>query len=255
MFEMSLEPSEVTAVILCGGLGTRLRGAIGEVPKPMAQVRGRPFVEWIIEGLRREGIRRVILSAGYRAEVISGHFQEARFDGMEIRVVAEPEPLGTAGGFRHAVETAGVPASHWLVLNGDSLVAARLHPLLNLRNASGFFAALLGVWMDDASRYGSLSIDEKSGRLIRFQEKRPGAAWINSGIYLFSQAAARTLSRRGPLSWEHDIFPGWLAAGRNIRVVQTHASFLDIGIPEDFALAEKFLVQAAAALEIQFPDG
>lgn len=244
MSEPHIDPEEVTAVILAGGFGTRLREVIGELPKPMARVQGRPFIEWILEKLRREGVRRVILSAGYRAEVIRHHFAKTRVEDMEILVATETQPLGTAGGFRHAIECAPSPALRWLILNGDSLVAAPLAPLLRAGREDTFFAALVGVWMEDAARYGSLQIGEPDHQLIRFGEKQPGAALINSGIYLISQAAVNTLPAQRPLSWECDVFPAWLKAGRPIRVLPVDAPFLDIGVPEDFARADEFVAAA-----------
>jgi NDP-sugar pyrophosphorylase family protein len=238
---------ELTAVVLAGGLGTRLRAAVGDLPKPMAPVLGRPFLEWVIAYLRREGVGRVVLSAGYRAEVIENYFSTPRADGVEVIVARETEPMGTAGGFRHAVRATGLHSRRWLVLNGDSLATGSLAPLIELGRAPDFFAALLGVWMDDAARYGSLEMDESSARLRHFREKQPGSAWINAGVYLLSAEAVAGLPEKTPLSWEAEVFPAWLAAGRAIGVARLRAPFLDIGIPEDLRRAEAFLLASGLA--------
>jgi len=236
-------PEDVTAVILAGGLGTRLRGIIGEMPKPMAPVLGKPFIEWIIQYLRREGLRRVIISAGYRADILLEHFHNVRTDGMNILVATEPSPLGTAGGFREALRSTQAQSSNWLVLNGDSLVATPLTPLLNFRQSPGFFSALLAVWMDDASRYGSLDINPKN-HLTAFREKSPGPAWVNAGVYLVSNLAAQSLADKTPLGWEHDVFPNWLTENRKLQISSCKAPFLDIGVPEDFEKATPFLIES-----------
>jgi D-glycero-alpha-D-manno-heptose 1-phosphate guanylyltransferase len=238
---------ELTAVVLAGGLGTRLRAVVGDLPKPMAPVLGRPFLDWVVGFLRQEGVRRVVISAGYRAEIIEKHFAAPRTDGVEVIVAREPSPMGTAGGFRHALRATGLRARRWLVLNGDSLAVGALAPLLALGRDKDFFAGLLGVWMDDAARYGSLDIDESTLRLRQFLEKRPGAAWINAGVYLLSAEAAAALPEQTPLSWETQVFPGWLAAGRVIGVARVRAPFLDIGVPEDLGRAEAFLLASGLA--------
>ena len=233
----------IVAVVLAGGLGTRLRSVLPDVPKPMAPVAGRPFVEWVLRYLAAQGVAEAVISTGYRAGVFTEHFAAHPVHGMrEIRCVAEPEPMGTAGGFLFAASTVAPRPDAWLVLNGDSLILADLRPLF----ASSGDAALLALWMDDAARYGSLAVSE-AGNLLGFCEKRPGPSWINSGVYLVRDALLTRFPPQRPLSWETDVFPNLLESGARIGVTRTRDPFIDIGLPETLAQAEAFIRENAGA--------
>jgi D-glycero-alpha-D-manno-heptose 1-phosphate guanylyltransferase len=207
------------AVILAGGLGTRIKHVLPDLPKPLAPVYGRPFLEWVIRYLRRQGFDEIVVSSGYMAEKIAQA-------GLGVECVAEPAPLGTAGGFLHAIK--GKPKGPWLVCNGDSLALADLTPLL-----SGG-SAILGLKVPDASRYGSLDVE--NGRLKAFAEKRPGAGLINAGVYYFDEI--RFSEGR---SFETEVFPALLAKGEEIRVAEASCPFLDIGTEASLGLADLFV--------------
>ena len=115
---------DVVAVVLAGGYGRRIRHVLHDRPKPMAQVAGRPFVEWVVRWLRRNGVRQVVLSTGYRSDLIEAHFAASAIGDSRVGCVAEPFPMGTAGGFLNAVNGSGLSPSVWVVANGDSIVAA-----------------------------------------------------------------------------------------------------------------------------------
>jgi D-glycero-alpha-D-manno-heptose 1-phosphate guanylyltransferase len=224
-------------VVLAGGLGTRLSGVLPDLPKPMAPVAGRPFVEWVIRYLGQQGIRDVVISTGFRADAFDSHFAGREIPGVEsIRCIAEPSPLGTAGGFLHAASASELQPDAWLVLNGDSLLLCPLQPLLVIDAKAG----LLARRMEDASRYGSLLLDDEH-RLQRFLEKRPGAGLINGGVYLVSSGLLAEFPKKEPLSWEIDVFPTLLDSDATIRAVPVEAPFLDIGLPETLAEAERFV--------------
>src|SRR4051794_17886031 len=123
---MRLEMDQLVAVVLAGGLGTRVRHLLGGFPKPMAPGAGKTFLEWGPRYLSRQGLKNIVLSTGHRSDVVEKHFQSHPIKGLHIRCVAEPEPLGTAGGFLHAARASGEKPAAWLVLNGDSLVFANL---------------------------------------------------------------------------------------------------------------------------------
>lgn len=235
----------VVAVVLAGGLGTRVRHLLAGVPKPMAPVAGRPFLEWVVRFLAHQGIGRIVLSTGYLSNVVETHFQGKRIAGAAIDCVAEPRPLGTAGGFLHAARSSGQNPSAWLVMNGDSLALADLAVLAGELSAPEVGGAILGLPMSDASRYGTLAFD-KERNLTGFAEKKPGAGVINAGVYLLSSAAVKTLSDQEPLSFERDVFPGWIANGLKIRVVPVEAPFLDIGTEESLAQADQFILEHQA---------
>ena len=235
-----MNPDRTVAVVLAGGLGSRIQALYPNLPKPMIPVSGRPFLEWILRYLRREGIRRVVLSCGYKAEVISRYFAASPVEGMAIQTWAEPEPRGTAGGFWEAMEQSEIEADTWLVLNGDSLVVAELGSLYRLLESLHVQGALVGVNVPDTSRYGRV-VSDSAGRLLHFEEKRPGQGTINAGVYLFRSSVLRLFPKGRPLSFETQVFPSLLAAGADLRVCSVSAPFLDIGTPESVAQAEDFV--------------
>ena len=232
--------SDITAVVLAGGFGTRIRHLLQEVPKPMAEVAGRPFLEHVVRYLASFGFNRIILSTGYRSEMVEAHFSTARFTGIEITCAREPEPRGTAGGFLEAARSASMPPSSWLVLNGDSLIFADLRKFAEAFDRYHCEAALIGLQVDDTTRFGSIRY-EPDGQLRGFSEKQPGAGTINAGVYLFQNQALAKFPNRIPLSFEVDVFPALLQRGIKIHVHQVQVPFLDIGTPESLPAAAAFI--------------
>ena len=227
-------------VILAGGYGTRIRHLLPDLPKPMAPVDGRPFVEWVIRFFAAQGCTEFVLSTGYLAHLVEAHFIQNPISGLTITCVPETSPQGTAGGVVQAVKS--LPArSAWLVVNGDSLVLADPRPLLDCLRMPQTNAALLGLAMDDASRFGTLEVDA-DGRLTAFREKTPGAGLINAGVYAFSGLTLDELPAQRPLSLETQVFPS-LASSQRVQVAQAAAPFLDIGTPETLYQAELFIRQ------------
>lgn len=242
----SLGP-DVAAVILAGGFGTRIRHLLADLPKPMAPVAGRPFVEWVARFLARQGVTRLVLSTGYRAETIAEHFARHPLPGVSIVCAPETEPLGTGGGVIQAAGGLGGPTPRlWLVLNGDSLafadLAAARAPLLADPGVAG---VIVGRYLADAGRFGTLDTNDE-GRLLRFAEKRPGSGVINTGIYLLRHELLAEFPAQRPLSIEQDVFPTLLARGHRLQVVTTDAAFLDIGTPESLPEAEGFVREHAS---------
>ncbi len=232
--------NDVTAVILAGGFGTRVKHLLPGIPKPMAPVAGKPFLEWVVRYLAQQGIQRVVLSVGYLAEVIEEHFQPQPVSGVKITCVWETEPLGTAGGFLNAVAHTDDQPPAWLVLNGDSLVCTQFQGLLDCLNDSDVEGAILGVEVGDRSRYGGLAQDEQ-GNLTGFTEKRPGGGLINAGIYLFRHSLLEIFPKQLPSSFEYDVFPTLIANQVNLRVQPVTAAFLDIGTPESLSQVNNFI--------------
>jgi len=223
------------AVVLAGGEGTRVRHLLRRLPKPLAPVAGRPFLEWQLRYLRRQGIERAVLSTGYRADEVDAFAGALAVPGLQVSCVRELQPLGTGGGFLHAIEHSELGQSGALVCNGDSLVLAPLEPLL----AQSTDGALLAVEVEDASRFGSLRT--RDGLLEGFAEKRPGAGLVNAGVYLFRRATIARFPRKMPLSFEYDVFPALIGAGARIGVVPCKAPFLDIGTERTLAQADAFI--------------
>lgn len=232
--------SEVCAVVLAGGFGTRIRHLLPDLPKPMAPVAGKPFVEWVIRYLAAQGVRRVVLSTGHRADVVAAYFQPQPVPGVTMVCVAESQPLGTAGGFLNAVRQSGVSAAAWLVLNGDSLVLAPLREIFESLAKPGVGGALVGVRVPDAARFGTVQCNAR-GELAGFREKQPGAGLINAGVYFFRAGLLQGFPDRVPLSFESEVFPALLARGTRLRVCASSAPFLDIGTPESLPQADAFI--------------
>jgi len=228
------------AVVLVGGLGTRVRHLLGGRPKPLAPVAGRPFLEWVLRYLDGQGIGRVILAAGYAAPQIEAFAASRDLPGMDIHVVTETEPRGTGGAFLHAWSASGREEPNVLVLNGDSLALASLAPLYEALDTGA--GALLAVDVADVSRYGSVAVDAQ-GRLAGFAEKRAGGGrgLVNAGVYLFSRSAVQIFPDQGVLSFETDVFPALLSSDAPIQVVSTSCPFLDIGTEASMAEAAGFI--------------
>ena len=239
----------MTAVILAGGLGTRVQHLLPGVPKPMAPVAGRPFLEWVVRYLAKQGVGRTVISTGYLTGVVERHFQNQPVPGVNIQCISEPEPLGTAGGFLHVVKSAGAPPPAWLVLNGDSLVFANLKLAVAPFADSAVSGAILGRTVPDASRYGALAMGP-SGELLRFEEKRPGAGVINTGIYLLRHSLLAGFPAQSPLSFERDVFPALIGRGFRLQTVVTDAPFLDIGTPESLPQAESFIRENTGQFQV-----
>jgi D-glycero-alpha-D-manno-heptose 1-phosphate guanylyltransferase len=239
----------IRVVILAGGFGTRVKHLLPDVPKPMAPVAGRPFIEWVVRFFAKHGLRDFVLSTGHLSEVIEAHFEKQPVLDVSVVCRRETEPLGTAGGFLNCVEPGSDPAVRWLVTNGDSLVVADPNPVIDALAEKTTDASLMGLRLDDASRFGSLELSPDHLRLTGFREKRPGAGVINAGVYAFNHEVVRTMPATRPLSFEYDIFPG-LAAGGRVAVRTVSAPFIDIGTPETLADAERFILSQSHHFKI-----
>lgn len=238
----------IAAVVLAGGFGKRIRHLLPDLPKPMAPVNGRPFLEWVVRHLAAHKISRVILSTGHLSGKIESHFNSQPVKNVRVRCVPETEPLGTAGGFLNAIRSAGEKPAAWLVLNGDSLAPAPLDEMFASLNEPQAAGAILGVRVPDASRFGTI-LQNASGDLTGFNEKKPGAGVINAGVYLFRSSIIGGFPKKMPLSFETDVFPALIAEKVRLKVCVTDAPFLDIGTPESLPLAEDFIRRNANFFE------
>lgn len=237
---MSLHLSEVVAVVLAGGASTRVRQLIGDLPKPMVTVEGKPFLEWLVRYLRKQGLKRVVISTGYRAEVVAAHFDSQPVAGMEVSCVAESSPLGTAGGLRYAVQQSRLAPPAWLVLNGDTLCFADISVAADRLSEPRVAGVIYARGVSDTSRYGSLILDADNC-LAGFNEKRPGRGLVSTGIYLLRDSVLREFPDRAPLSLEQDIFPELTARRALLKVEAMSTPFLDIGTPESLPQAGDFV--------------
>lgn len=220
------------AVVLAGGVGRRLRRAVPDLPKPLAPIGGRPFLEVLLTALSAKGFRRVILSLGYMAEKVVAHFG-CRFAGMELIHEIEPAPLGTGGAVRRALTRCR--EDQVFVFNGDTFLdldTAGVEALWRRKRAPVIVAREVA----DAARYGRLEV--RNGRVACFSEKTsPGYGLVNAGCYLFPTDLFDGFSSDQAFSLEVDFLPG-AVAGREFSVFISKGRFIDIGTPEEYARAE-----------------
>lgn len=241
----AIDRGAVTVVILAGGAGTRIAHVLGDIPKPMAVVNGRPFIDWIVRWLTRQGFQQFRISTGHRAEVIENHFRTTSCPGAAIRCIREESPLGTAGGFLRAIEDVRPPDGGYLVVNGDSLLLADPGKLLTAGWSNSWEAGLFGVRVADARRYGAVEVDG-AGMLHRFEEKTGDRGLINAGVYWFAARGLARWPREVPLSFERDVFPALLRVGAPVGVVPVEAPFIDIGTPASLSEAGAFIAKQMA---------
>lgn len=230
------------AVILCGGLGTRLRAVLEGRPKSLAPVRGRPFLEWLVLALARQGVRRVVLASGYLDEQLRQHFGRERF-GVEILHSTESEPLGTGGALQLAASLVRPPTL--AVLNGDTFCRFDLARMANFHQAHDAAATIWLAPAEDRERFGSVEVDAE-GRVVAFHEKAErGEGCVNAGIYLIERDVVRGI--RGRSSLERDVFPGLV--GKGLYAITGSSGLVDIGTPDALAQAEYALVEEFDELE------
>jgi D-glycero-alpha-D-manno-heptose 1-phosphate guanylyltransferase len=229
---------QIPAVILVGGSGTRLRSVVSDRPKPMAEVAGRPFVEWILLALRTEGVRRVIFCTGHMGEMVEAHFGDGNRWNVKVEYSRDPMPLGTAGAARNALNR--IQEDRCLVLNGDSYCRIDLRRLIETHLKRRASATLWLMPMDDCRRYGTVAI-EKNDAISAFAEKssKANAGLVNAGVYLMERSMIAGIPEGRAISLENDIFPGLI--GRGLCSVKGRGPFLDIGTPESYVIAESFL--------------
>lgn len=230
------------AIILAGGLGTRLSSVLKGLPKPMAEVNGRPFLGYLLDYIAaaNAGIDRVMLSVGYRSEAIMDYFGLS-YNGLAIDYAVEDSPLGTGGAIRKALLLSR--GQDVFVLNGDSFFCVDLKALLERHISSGSFLTLTVKRMSETGRYGAVTVT--SGRVTGFEEKTTGSGGhINAGVYMMNRAAMlnRLIPWPDAFSFEREFLPCVKTDRMEIAVEVSDGYFIDIGIPEDYERVKTELV-------------
>ena len=221
------------AIVLAGGLGTRLRSVINDLPKPMAPVNGKPFLHYIFQYLRHEQIREVILSVGYKHEVIEEFFSK-EYLGIKIQYSIEEEPLGTGGGIKQAFDLITGPA---YVLNGDSFFGVNLHSLSDYYFESGSDMVLALKLLQNFDRYGTVQLNAEN-RITKFDEKKlVMEGFINGGIYFFDKKLFNQVKTETKFSFEKEILEKYTGELK-FTGKAFDGYFIDIGIPEDYNKAQ-----------------
>jgi D-glycero-alpha-D-manno-heptose 1-phosphate guanylyltransferase len=229
------------AVILAGGLGTRLRGTVPDVPKPMAPIGGRPFLEYQLDYWIGKGIDRFVLSVGYRHEVIMDHFG-ASYKGIGLSYVIEHTPMGTGGGLLLAVEESAITAP-FLLLNGDTYFEADWKVLKECSQAKDADWCFSLFRAEETGRYMGLELSPQ-GQIMSLKSHvgYPGRL-ANGGVYWVEPRALHggRFSVGEKASLENDMLPVALMSGRRLFGIEFSGTFIDIGVPDDYRRAASLL--------------
>jgi NDP-sugar pyrophosphorylase family protein len=227
------------AIVLCGGKGTRLASVVSDVPKPLAPIGGRPFLDYLLAYLERSGlVSRVVLATGYLAQQIEDHYG-AKFGSLSIVYSYEAAPLGTGGALLLALRSYSI-SSPFLVLNGDSFIDVDLASLVELLKNSGAGFAMSLHQVDNAARFGTVELFGNS--VIGFSEKtmRSSCGLINAGVYLLTpETLNKWYESTCSVSLELDILPDLVSKG-NVVGFKSGTHFIDIGLPETYFEAPAF---------------
>lgn len=231
-----LTSSNTTCLILAGGLGSRLASVVSDVPKPMASVGGRPFLEHLIEQVQAAGVNDFVICVGYLNHVIENHFSDGTGMKARIRYVREEELLGTAGAMAQSLPFVSDP---FLAMNGDSYCPLEIASLMQRHASTGAAATVTVSLFPEADRYGVVELDDQD-RIQAFREKGVvfGPAFVNAGVYMFAHAALAHVPVGVPCSLERDVFPKLVATG-TLMGHRINEPFIDIGTPESFVQASQ----------------
>lgn len=230
-----------TAIILAGGMGTRLRSAVPDLPKPMAPVRGRPFLEHQMDYWLAQGISDFIISVGYRHEIITGHFGGS-YKGAPVSYAIEETPLGTGGGFLLAAGKLKNDAP-FIALNGDTFFEVNLPAFVDFHNNKNSDWTFALARSNEEGRYMGMDVAE-DGKIIALKSgTAQKSKLINSGAYLINPAVLGQFKAEigGKISLEDDIFPRLLAGNTRIYGIEFTGNFIDIGVPGDYFRAENIV--------------
>jgi D-glycero-alpha-D-manno-heptose 1-phosphate guanylyltransferase len=226
-----IHPCHLTAALLVGGLGTRLRPVIADRPKALAELHGRPFLTYLLDHLHDQGVRDAVLCTGHLADMIEETLGD-RYRSVRLRYSRELDPLGTGGALRLALP--GLASDPVLVLNGDSFIPFDLAAHLRFFSERRAEAAMLLARVEDVRRFGQVATDDQD-RVTRFVEKgsQTISNWINAGVYLLRRRILRAIPPDVPHSLEREILPALVGKG---LFGQPHdGEFIDIGTPESFS--------------------
>jgi NDP-sugar pyrophosphorylase family protein len=243
---MSNYLSSIPALILAGGLGSRLRTVLADRPKALAPVNGKPFIQFVIEKLKAQGARKVIFCIGYLGHMIRDCFGDGAQLGLEIQYSEEGNELvGTGGAIRKALTHVSERA---LILNGDTYLDIDYNNLI-LEHLSGLIdhkskATLTLSYLDDHRRFGTVTFETNTKRVTGFLEKAgmntvPKSGWLNAGVYVLEKQLIQSIATGIPVSLEKEVFPKSLDQGDFLKAHLCIKPFYDIGTPEDWRRFEE----------------
>lgn len=228
--------SEIDVVILAGGLGTRLQSVNPDTQKVMFNVHGKPFLDLIIRHTVKQGLQRIIICTGFKSDQVKKYYEQNNFGGT-IHFSNEVEPLGTGGALKNAREK--IKSDQFICLNGDSFCPIDYRSLLSFHNKKNAIASLVITESKETEDYGGIMVDDGE-RILNFKEKqKKGSLFISAGIYCFDKEIFQLMPAENKFSLEYDLFPG--LTGKGLYAFLSKAPFYDIGTPERYRQAEKFL--------------
>ncbi len=224
------------AVFLAGGFGTRLQSVVKEVPKPMADINGKPFLHYLILYYKKQGIKHIVLSVGYLHKIVQNYFGNS-YDGVKISYAIEDHPLGTGGAIKKSLELTN--ANHVFVANGDTMFAVNLQDIADFHFYNHADFTLVARKVNEVSRYGSVILNNQN-QIVGFSEKNnaSGEGYINGGVYLIDKLFLNKFDFPEKFSIEKDFFEKHFTEGRFFGK-PCRNYFIDIGIPEDYKRAQK----------------
>ena len=231
------------AIILAGGMGTRLHSAVPDLPKPLADVRGRPFLCYLMDYWLAEGVSQFVLSVGYKHEKIESYFG-SHYQGSKVNYAVEPEPLGTGGGLINAASKLR-DKEVFLVLTGDTFFQVKLPGLLAAHQENSADMTLSLIKVKKNSRYSGIGLDGQG--FVTGIEAREAVSsnWLaNGGVYMMNRSLMGEYERQPlkKLSLEDEILPELIRDKKRLLGCISSGTFLDIGIPEDYERAADVLL-------------
>lgn len=235
-FKSAEDMGKIDAIVLAGGLGTRLNTIVKDRPKVLAQVNSRPFLDIVLNSLINYSmIDRAVLAIGYMAEKIIEEYGQNSSYPFEINFSVEKTLLGTGGGIKKALSL--TTTEKVIVLNGDSFVEVNLNELVKFHDNVNAVLTMTVVKVDDTSRFGSVILNEM-GRVVAFREKTEDrkSGYINAGVYLLERSIFDTVNPDSPISFERELLPQFLQ--KEVYGFTTKGKFIDIGTPESYSAAD-----------------
>jgi D-glycero-alpha-D-manno-heptose 1-phosphate guanylyltransferase len=228
------------AILLAGGFGTRLQSVVKGIPKPMADINGKPFLHYLIEFYAKQGVNHIVLSVGHLHHIIQKYFGN-RYGDVSISYAVENHPLGTGGAIRNSLEL--TKTNDIFVANGDTLFAVELKKISEFHFSKNADFTIVAREVDDVSRFGSIALDDKL-RIKGFEEKNSatGRGFINGGVYLSDKSFLKRFDFPEKFSIEKDFFEKHFNEGAFFGKPCSNY-FIDIGIPEDYARAKQEFLQ------------
>ena len=235
--EMREKLNKVDAVVLCGGLGTRLRSVLGAIPKVMAEINDKPFLDILVQHLKAQGVARIVLCTGHQAQLVESYFSSNQI-GVGIDFSREEIRLGTGGALKNAKEK--IKSDNFIVMNGDSLCKVDLSALLEFHKVKRATASIVVSEVKDASDFGGIEMNEDLS-ISAFREKESVAfgSYVNAGVYCFNKEVFSLMPDQNRFSLEYDLLPKLVDKG--IYGFCVDNGFMDIGTPERLEKAKDTL--------------